>query len=76
MPDECIPKKVFYGEFQEGKRSQDGQKKRYKASLKDFNIPVESCEQPAEYQTNLISKGAAQYEAKKICEAERKRTER
>ena len=44
MPDERLPKKVFYGELQEGKRSQGGQKKRYKdtlkASLKDFDIPV------------------------------------
>ena len=30
MPDERLPKKVFYGELQEGKRSQGGQKKRYK----------------------------------------------
>ena len=45
MPDEQLQKKVFYGELQEGKRSQGGQKKRYKdtikASLKDFDIPVE-----------------------------------
>ena len=39
-----LPKKVFYGELQEGKRSQGGQNKRYKdtlkASLKDFDILV------------------------------------
>ena len=44
MSDERLPKKVFYGELQEGKRSQGGQKKRYKdtikASLKDFDIPM------------------------------------
>ena len=49
MPDERLPKKVLYGELQEGKRSQGGKKKRYKdtlkASLKDFNIPTESWEQ-------------------------------
>ena len=48
MPDERLPKKVFYGELQVGKRSQSGQKKRYKdtikANLKDFNIPPESWE--------------------------------
>ena len=42
MPDERLPKKVFYGELQEGKRSQGGQKKRYKdtlnASLKDWDL--------------------------------------
>ena len=44
MSDERLPKKVFYGELQEGKRSQGGQKKRYKdtikASLKEFDIPM------------------------------------
>ena len=55
MPDERLPKKVLYGELQEGKRSQGGQKKRYKdtlkASLKDFNIPIESWEQVAQDRT-------------------------
>ena len=52
LPDERLPKKVLYGELQEGKRLQGGQKKRYKdtlkASLKDFNIPTESREQAAQ----------------------------
>ena len=52
MPDERLPKKVFYGELQEGKRSQGGQKKRYKdtlnASLGDFDTSVGSCEQTAQ----------------------------
>ena len=80
MPDERLPKKVLYGEQQEGKRSQGGQSKRYKdtlkASLKDFNIPTESWEQAAQDRTKwrcLINKGASQFEAKGICEAERKR---
>ena len=83
MPDERLPKKVLYGELQEGKRSQGGQKKRYKdtlkASLKDFNIPAESWEQAAQDRTKwrcLINKGASQFEAKRICEAEWKRKER
>ena len=119
MPNERLPKKVLYGELQEGKRSQGGQKKRYKdtlkASLKDFNIPTESWEQAAQdrtytrnasvlnelyihshtlrmmkviiykpcfgrvYRTKwrcLINKGASQFEAKRICGAERKRKER
>ena len=83
MPDERLPKKVLYGELQEGKRSQGGQKKRYKdtlkASLKDFNIPIESWEQAAQDRTKwrcLINKGASQYEKKRICEAARKRKER
>ena len=80
MLDERLPKKVLYGELQEGKRSQGGQKKCYKdtlkASLKDFNIPTESWEQAAQDRTKwrcLINKGASQFEAKRICEAERKR---
>ena len=55
MPDERLPKKVFYGELQVGKCSQRGQKKRYKgtlkASLKDFNIPVGSWEQTAQVRS-------------------------
>ena len=34
MPDEGLPKTVFYGELQEGKRSQGGKKKRYKDTLR------------------------------------------
>ena len=56
MPDERLPKKkVFYGELQEGKRSQYGLKKRYKdtlkASLKDFKLSTESWEQAAQDQS-------------------------
>ena len=55
MPDERLPKKIFYGELQSGKRSQRGQKKNktkqkqnkkkqnkqtQRVSLKDFNIPL------------------------------------
>ena len=50
-----------------------------KASLKDFNIPTEAWEQAAQDRTKwrcLINKGASQFEAKRICEAERKRKER
>ena len=51
MPDERLPKKILYGELQVGKHSHGDQKKRYKdtikASLQDFNIPIESWEQIA-----------------------------
>ena len=82
MPNEWLPKKVFYGELQEGKRSQGDQKNRYKdtlkASLKEINIPTESWEQAAQDRTLrcLINKGAAQFESKSICEDKRKRKER
>ena len=75
MPDERLPKKVLYGELQEGKRSLGGQKKRYKdtlkASLKGFNIPIDPWEQAAQNRTKwrcLINKGASQFEEKRICE--------
>ena len=73
MPDERLPKKVFYGELQEGKRSQGGQKKRYKdtlkASLKDFNIPTDCT-------GAIVSSTKGQLcmkKKKRNCEAERNR---
>ena len=52
MPDERLPKKNLYGELQVEKRSHEGQKKRYKdtlkASHKDFSIPTELWEQFAQ----------------------------
>ena len=50
-----------------------------KASLKDFNIPTESWEQIAQDRTKwrgLIKRGAGEYEAKRISEAEQKRAQR
>ena len=83
MPDERLPKKILYGELQVGKHSHGGQKKRYKdtlkAPLKDFNIPTESWEQIAQDRTKwrgLIKRGAGEYEAKRISEAEQKRAQR
>ena len=83
MPDERLPKKFLYGELQVGKRSHCGQKKRYKdtleAPLKDFNILTDSWEQIAQDCTKwqgLIKRGAGEYEAKRISEAEQKRAQR
>ena len=83
MPDERLPKKILYGELQFGKRPHGGQKKRYKdilkASLKDFNIPTESWEHIAQERTKwraLIRRGACEYEAKIISDAEQKRAQR
>ena len=36
ISDERLPKKVFYGELQVGKRTQGGQMKRYKDTLKSL----------------------------------------
>ena len=83
MPDERLTKKTLYGELQVGKRSHGGQKKRYKdtfkASLKEFNIPTESWEQIAQDRAKwqgFIRRGAGEYEAKRISEAEQKRAQR
>ena len=83
MHEEHLPKKILYGELEMGKRSHGGQKKRYKdtlkASLKDFNIPIESWEQVAQDQSKwrgLIRKGASEYEAKRISEAKQKHAQR
>ena len=82
MPEERLLKKILYGELQVGKRSHGGQKKVYKdtlkASFKDFNIPTESWEQIAQDQRKwrgLIRRGAGEYEAKRISEAEQKRAQ-
>ena len=83
MPEERLPKKILYGELQVGKHSHGGQKKRYKdtlnASLKDFNIPRELREQIAHDRAkwrSLIRRGASEYDAKRISEAEQKRAQR
>ena len=83
MPDARLPEGVFCGELQEGKRSQGGRGRRYRdtlgASLGDFGIPMGSWGQAAQERSRwrgLINKGAALYEKKRICEAERKRRER
>ena len=76
-----LPKKVFYGELQVGKRFQGRQKKAHKytlkASLKDFSIPAEPREQIALDQAKwrcIIKEGADDFEAR--VQTERKRKER
>ena len=83
MSDEHLPKTILYLELQVRKRSDGGQKKRYKdtfkVSLKDFSIPTESWKQIAQNQTKwrgLIRMSAGEYEAKRISEAEQKRAQR
>ena len=73
VPDERLPKTVFYGELQVGIRTQGGRKKRckntLKPSLEDFNIPPESWEHTAQDRAkccSLIRKGTDDYEAKRV----------
>ena len=55
MPDHRLPKRLFYGELQQGKRFQGGQKKRYKdclrLSLKAFQINPDTWEETAQDRT-------------------------
>ena len=83
MPDDRLPKKIFYGELQEGKRSQGGQKKRFKdtlkVSLKAFDIDPNSWEMDAQNRSawrSSIYKGSERYEADRTAAAERRRQER
>ena len=59
MPDQRLPKRLFYGKLQQGKRSQEGQKKRFKAtlniSLRAFGIHPDTWEQSAQYRANRRS---------------------
>ena len=48
MPDERLPKKVLYGELQEGKRSHGGQKNPPESLSEVFDIPIGSWEQTAQ----------------------------
>ena len=80
MPDERLPKKILYGELEMGKRFHSSQQKRYKDYLNaSLNIPKESWEQIAQDRTKwrgLIRRGASEYEAKRISEAEQKSAQR
>ena len=75
MPEKRLrKKKKKQQQLEMGKRSHGGQKKRYKdtlkASLKDFNIPAESWKRIAQ------DRGASEYDAKRISEAEQKHAQR
>ena len=84
MPDECLPKKILYGELQVGKCSHGSQKKQYKdtlkASLKDFNIPTvmgTDCTGSSQV-AGVIRRGAGEYmyKAKRIWKAKQKHAQR
>ena len=79
MSDTRLPKRVFCGELAGGKRSQGGQKKRYKdclkASLKGFDIDTETWETEVQDRPGWqgqISKGAVFFEQNRVAEAQRK----
>ena len=83
MPDERLPKKVFYGELLHGKRSVGGQKKRYKdtlkASLKNCDIDPDSWETVATDRStwrSSVHAGVASFEKKRRSDATVKRATR
>ena len=83
MPDHRLPKKLFYGELQQGKRSQGGQKKRFKdclrSSLKAFSLNVDTWEETAQDRTrwrSAVHRGSLQCEARRATLAKQKRAAR
>jgi hypothetical protein len=83
MPDERLPKKIFYGELQHGKRSLGGQNKRYKdslkTSLKTFQMDPNNWEELAadrESWRGKIRSGAENHEARRLNDAQEKRAKR
>ena len=83
MPDHRLPKILFYGEIQQGRRSQGGQKKRFKdslkTSLKAFDINTDTWEVAVQDRIawrSSLRKGAAACEASKKAAAEQRRQTR
>ncbi|KAJ1205004.1 hypothetical protein NDU88_000439 [Pleurodeles waltl] len=80
MQDIRLPKRLFYGELAEGKRTQGGQKKCFKdtlnVSLKSFAIDPDFWEILAQDRPSwrsCKSKGATSYEQSRIAEAQKRR---
>jgi hypothetical protein len=72
MPDHRIPKQLLYGELQQGNRTQGGQRKRFKdtlkASLKAFSINPETWEESAK---DRPAWRALTHEGAVVCEEKR-----
>ena len=83
MPDNRLSKKLLYGELQNGKRFQGGQKKRFKdtlkVSLKAFNICHSTWEQTAQDRIGwrvAVNGGSKICETRRISAAEQRRQAR
>ena len=83
MPDERLPKRLFYGELKEGKRSHGGQRKRYKdtlkASLKCCGINPDTWEITAQDRSawrTVAMSGVSGYEASRVDKQRQKRQRR
>ena len=83
MADERLPKRLLYGELSEGKRSFEGQRKRYKdtlkASLKSCGINSDTWEEMAQVRPtwlSAVSTSVSSFEAKRLEEQKQKRQRR
>ena len=83
MPDHRLPKHLLYGELQQGRRTQGGQRKRFKdtlkASLKAFSISPDTWEEAATDRLgwrSLTHKCAVNCEEKRTLVAEERRLTR
>ena len=80
MPDERLPKKLFFGELCQGKRSRGGQRKRYKDMLKatlkgcrlNPNTWESDCQDRPSWRT-MVSCGVTKFEDLRMSDAEQKR---
>ena len=80
MPDHRLPKQIFYSELKNGKRTQGGQKKRFKDTLKcslnAFGLNPDTWEVDAQDRTSWrasLHSGATSCETARRTEAEQKR---
>ena len=83
MPDERLPKILLYGDLKEGKRSQGGQKKCFKdslkATLKRCAINTETWETSAKDRSawrTVVRAGVSNYELRRVDEQKQKRQRR
>ena len=75
MSDERLPKKLLFGRLQQGKRSQGGQKKRFKDALK-ASLKWEQSAQDRAAWRSAVHKGAKACETNRTAVAEEHRQTR
>ncbi|XP_076035929.1 uncharacterized protein LOC143021930 [Oratosquilla oratoria] len=83
MPDDRLPKQIFYSQLKEGNRKKGGQKKRYKgllkANMKKCNIDFNNWEENARdrnFWRSTIREGTTTFETNRCEELEEKRGRR
>ena len=83
MPDDRLPKRILYGELCSGRRSQGGQKKRYKdllgETLDNCGIPRKEWDTLAQDRPSwrsLVRSGVASYEDNRIQKTKAQRAKR